>query len=279
MKGGAPAFRTPDRHQEARNPDRSLRRSRTPAPAARRVVFHEGADRDLGSPNDPPDRQTSPAADPRRRSKRPPTDRTHMPTIPTPAERARQAALHTGPHQATDGASSSSAPSLPASAAALPPRGQNTADARPRGPAADQQPQQGVGGRTPQSPPPHSARDSTSPGHGHGPPDQPGQCATGLPTLAVMRPNHRDTEDTPQQQGAGSRRPGSGQRNDRGLRPSGVHWPPPSTTTRHLMSPQQEPSTGSVPEGHSDTALGHPFPTGTTPDQDRETMPPPPPRP
>ena len=53
---------------------------------------------------------------------------------------------------------------------------------------------------------------------------------------------------------------------------------PPPTTAPHLMSPQQEPSTGSVPEGHPDTAPGHSSPTGTTPDQDRETMPPSPPR-
>ena len=36
---------------------------------------------------------------------------------------------------------------------------------------------------------------------------------------------------------------------------------------------------GNVPEGHLDTTPGHPSPTGTTADQDRETMPPPPTRP
>ena len=66
MEGG-----TPDRHQEARNPDRSRHRCRTLPPAARRVVFHEDADRGRGGRNEPPARQTSSVADPRRRSKRP----------------------------------------------------------------------------------------------------------------------------------------------------------------------------------------------------------------
>ena len=45
------------------------------------------------------------------------------------------------------------------------------------------------------------------------------------------------------------------------------------------MPQQQEPSTGYVPGGHPGTTPGHPSPTGATPDQDRETMPPPAPRP
>ena len=45
------------------------------------------------------------------------------------------------------------------------------------------------------------------------------------------------------------------------------------------MTQQREPSTGIVPRGLPGTTLGHPSPTGGTPDQDRETMPPPPPRP
>ena len=151
MQGG-----TPQRHQETRNPNRSWRRSCTPPPAARLVVFHEGMDRGHGGPNHPPAQQTSSAADPRRRSKRPCTEGAHIPTIPTPAERARQAALHTGPHQATDGASSSSAASLPGSAAGSLRGGRNSAGTRPRGPAADQRPEQGVRRRTPQSPPPAS---------------------------------------------------------------------------------------------------------------------------
>ena len=272
MKGGTPASRTPDRHQEARNPDRSRRRSRTPTPAARRVVFPEGADRGRGDPNGPLARQTSSAADPRRRSKRLRIERTHIPTIPTRAEPARQAALHTGPHQATDAASSSSAASPQASPAGPPPGGQKAADARPTGPAADQQPEQRVGGRTPQSPPPHARRDSTSPGHGHRPPDQPGQRATGLPTLAVTQPNHRHAEDAPQQRGHDAGGLGADEEMTE-LSGSQECGGRPPTTASLLMSPQQEPSTGSVPEAHCDTAPGHPSPTGTTSDQDRETMP------
>ena len=54
---------------------------------------------------------------------------------------------------------------------------------------------------------------------------------------------------------------------------------PPPTSASHPMSLQQELPTGSVPEGHPDTAPGHPSQTGTTPDKDRETMPPRPPTP
>ena len=45
------------------------------------------------------------------------------------------------------------------------------------------------------------------------------------------------------------------------------------------MPQQREPSTGYVPGGHPRTTPGHPLPTGATPDQDGETMPPPPLRP
>ena len=141
MQGGAP-----EQHQEARNSDQSWRRSRTPLPAARRVIFQEGMDGGDGGPNDPPAQQTSSAADPRRRSKRPRTEPVHTPTIPTLAERARQAALHTGPHHATESASSSSAASVPGSAAGPLPGGRNAADTRPRGPAADKRPEHGMGG-------------------------------------------------------------------------------------------------------------------------------------
>ena len=50
--------------------------------------------------------------------------------------------------------------------------------------------------------------------------------------------------------------------------------PLPSTASRPVPL-QRKPSTGSVPEGHLDTTRGHPSLSGTTPDQDRETMPPP----
>ena len=143
----------PERHQETRNPGRSRRRSRTPAPGAQRVVFHESMDRGHGGRKDPNAQRTSSATDLRRRSKRPRTERAHIPTIPTPAERAGQAALHTDPHQAADGASSSSAASLPGSAAGPLPGGQHAAYTRPRGPAAEQRPEHG-GGTNPSVPPP-----------------------------------------------------------------------------------------------------------------------------
>ena len=54
---------------------------------------------------------------------------------------------------------------------------------------------------------------------------------------------------------------------------------PPLTTASHPMSPQQEPSTESVPEGDLDTAPWDPSSTGTSPDQDWETTPPQPLRP
>ena len=82
---------------QKRNPNRSRRRSHTPPPAARRVVLHEDTDGGRGDPNDLHAQRASSTTDPRRRSKRPRTKRAHIPTIPTLAERERQAALHTGP--------------------------------------------------------------------------------------------------------------------------------------------------------------------------------------
>ena len=151
MQGG-----TPEQRKETRNPGRSRRCSRTPPPAARRVVFHEGMDRDHGSPYDPHAQQTSSTTDPRRRSKRPRTKRAHIPTILTPVEREQQAALHAGPRRAADGASSSSAASLRGSAADQVPEGPHATDTRPREPAADPRPAQGVGGQPPPHPPPAS---------------------------------------------------------------------------------------------------------------------------
>ena len=88
---------TPEQRQETRNPGRSRRRSRTPPPAARRVVFHEGMDRDHGGLCDPHAQRTSSTTDPRRRSERPRNERAQIPSILTPVERERQAALHAGP--------------------------------------------------------------------------------------------------------------------------------------------------------------------------------------
>ena len=86
-------------------------------------------------------------------------------------------------------------------AADLLPGGQNAAGTRPRGPAADERPEQGLGGGTPQNHPSQAGRDSSGPGHGHWLPDQPGLCATGPPTLAAAQPNHRGAVHAPQQRG------------------------------------------------------------------------------
>ena len=143
---------TPEQRQETRHPGGSRRRSRTPPPAARRVVCNEDMDRDHGGPRDPHAWQKSSTSDPRRRSKRPRTKRTHIPTILTPAERERQAALQADPRQTAGETSSSSAASLPGSAADPLPRGPHATDTRPREPAPDPSPTQGAGGQpSPQS--------------------------------------------------------------------------------------------------------------------------------
>ena len=136
----------------------------------------------------------------------------------------------------------------------------------------------GVEGRTPQSPPPQAGREGTGPGHGHRPPNQLGPCATGLRPLVAMQLNIRGAEDTPQQRGHDAGEPGADEEMTEASGPQKSSGSPP-TAASCPMSPQQEPSTGNVPGGQLDTTPGHPSPTGTTPDQDRETMPPPTPRP
>ena len=54
---------------------------------------------------------------------------------------------------------------------------------------------------------------------------------------------------------------------------------PLSAAAACSMPQQREPSMGNVPGGHPGTAPRHPSLTGATPDQDRETMPRPPPQP
>ena len=198
MQGG-----TPQQPQETRNPSRSRRRSRTPPPAARRVVFHEDTDRSHGGPYDPHAQRASATTDPRRRSKRPRTDRAQIPTIPTPAQRERQAALHTGPRRAADGASSSSATSLSGSAAGPLPGGQHATDTRPREPAADQKPAQGVGGQPPQQPPPRERGAMTpNPDTGTGHPTNRARAPRGSPPqlqhgqTARARRTHRNNRST-----------------------------------------------------------------------------------
>ena len=131
---------TPEQRQETRHPGRFRRRSRTPPPAARRVVFNEDMDRDHGGPRNPQARQTSSTSDPKRHSKRPRTERTHIPTILTPAEREQQATLQANRCETAGETSSSSAASLPGSAANPLPRGPHATDTRPREPAPDPSP-------------------------------------------------------------------------------------------------------------------------------------------
>ena len=238
MQGG-----TPEQRQETRNPGRSRRRSRTPPPAARRVVFHEGMGRDHGGPCDPHAQRTLSTTDPRRRSKRPRSERTHIPTILTPVERERQAALHADPRRAADGASSLSATSLPGSAA-NPLSGDHTPRTRDQGSLRRTQGlRKERGGSPPLQPPNHQATEGTS--------QQPGHDASGPRADAEMTGT-------------------SGPRESAGPLPA---------ATPCSMSQQQEPSTEYVAGGHPGTTSRHPSPTSAALDQDRVAMPPPPPRP
>ena len=233
----------PEQRQETRNPGRSCRRSRMPPPAARRVVFHEDMDRDHGGPYDPHARRPSSTADPRRRSKRPRTEQTHIATILTPVERERQAALHADPHQAAGEASSSSAASLPRSAANALSGGPYATDIRPRKLRPTEALRKERGGSPPPLPRGRQATEGAS--------RQPGQDASGPRT---------DTEMT------GT----SGPQESPGPLPA---------ATPCSMPQQQEPSTDYVPGEHSGTTSRHPSPAGAALDQDRVAMPPPPPQP
>ena len=234
---------TLEQRQGTRNPGPSRRRSRTPPPAAQRVVFHEDMDRDHGGPCDPHTRRPSSTADPRRQSKRPRTERTHIPTILTPIECQRQAAVHADPHGAAEEASSSSAASLPGSAANPLSGGPHAADTRPREPAADPSPTQGAEGQPPPQPRGRQATEDTSGQPGHDPSDP-----------------RADTEMT------GT----SGPQESPGPLPAATPCSVPQ---------QQEPSTEYVPGGHPGTVSRHPSLAGATLDHDRVVMPPPPPRP
>ena len=268
MQGG-----TPDQRQETRNPGRSHRRSRTQPPAARRVVFHEGMDRDHGGPYDPHAQQTSSTTDPRRRSKRPRTERAHIPTILTPVEREQQAALHAGPRRAADGASSSSAASLPGSAADPLQGGPHATDKRPREPAADPRPAQGGGGQPRPQPPPRARRDDTDPGLGHRPPNRPDPCTTGLPTPAATQSNRQGTEGASQQREHDASGPGADAEMTETSGPQESDDPLLAVTTCS-MPQQREPSTEYAPGGHPGTTSRHPSPTSAMLDQDRVAMPP-----
>ena len=94
---------TPKGHQETRSPGCSRHRSRTPPPAARRVVFHEGMDRGHGGPNDSNAQPTSSVTDSRRWSKRPaPNGRTSPPFPRQLSESNRQRSTQTPTRQQTE---------------------------------------------------------------------------------------------------------------------------------------------------------------------------------
>ena len=178
MKGGMP-----DRHQEARNPDRSLRRSRAPPPAARRVVFHEGVDRLAG-----------PIGIICRGFPAPVKGGPHRADAhPRHSRAGRASATGSAPHQPPPGNRRCiQLVPPPSSQSHQPVCRQRDGTPQTRGQGDPQQtsnPNRGVGGRNPETPRPRAGRDSTSPGQGQRPPDQPGQCATGLPTLAVTQSN------------------------------------------------------------------------------------------
>ena len=198
--------------------------------------------RDHGGPCDPHARQPSSTTDPRRPSKRPRTERTHIPTILTPVEREQQAAIHADSHQAAEEASSSSAASLPGSAANPLSGGPHAADTRRREPAADPSPAQGAGGDPPPQPRGRQATEDTS--------RQPGHDASG---------RRADTEMT----GASG--------------PQESPGPLPAATPCSVPQ-QREPSTEYLPWGHPGTISRHPSPAGAMLDQDRMAMPPPAPR-
>ena len=118
MQGG-----TPEQRQATRNPGCSHRRSRTPPPVARRVVFHEGMDRDHGGPYDShaqhhlppipdagprgpaPNRRTSPpfsrqssASDRQRFTRAPAGRQTEHPAHPAPPSQGQRPTRCRGKH-------------------------------------------------------------------------------------------------------------------------------------------------------------------------------------
>ena len=80
--------------------------------------------------------------------------------------------------------------------------GPHATDRRPKEPAADPRPAQGVrGAAPPKLPPPRARGDDTAPGRGHRLPDRPDLCTTGFPTPAAAQPNHQGAEGASQQRG------------------------------------------------------------------------------
>ena len=139
--------------------------------------------------------------------------------------------------------SSSSAASLPGSAADPLPRGQHATDTRPREPAPDPSPTQGAG----KQPSPQSRSRQATEGTSR----QPGHDASGP---------RADTETT------GTSSP---------QEPAG----PLPTATPCSMPRQRELPTEYVPGGQPGATSRHPSPADAALDEDRVAMPPPPPRP
>ena len=200
-------------------------------------------DRDHGGPCDPHARRPSSTADPRRRSKRPRTERTHIPTILTPVERERQAAPHADPHQAAGEASSSSAASLPSQRPTHCWEDHTPLTRDQRSLRPTQALHKERGGQPPLQPRGRKAAEGTSQQPGHDPSEP-----------------RTDTEMT------GT----SGPQESPGQLPA---------ATPCAVPQQQEPSTDYVPGGHPGTTSRHPSPVGAALDQDRVAIPPPFPRP
>ena len=269
---------TLEQRQETRNPGCSRRRSCTPPPAARRVVFHEGMGTDHGGHHDLRAQRTSSTTDPRRRSKRPHTNRAYISIILTPVERERQAALHAGPRREADEVSSSSAASRPGSEAYPLSGGPHATDTRPREPAADPRPAEGMGGQPPPHPPPRARGSDTGPGLGYRPPDRPDPWTTGSPTPAATQPNRQGTGGASQHRGHDASDQGADAEMTEAPGPQESDGPLPAAAPCSVPQ-QREPSMEYAPGGDPGTTSRHPSPTSATRDQDRMTMPPPPPRP
>ena len=269
MQGG-----TPEQRQATKNPSRSGRRSWRPPPAARRVVFREDTDRGLevpttAAPNEhhlPPIPDASPRG-PHRTSTQPHLSHTTRARAtgsashgPPPGGRwSVQLVRHLSPRVGGRPATGGTA------------RHGHTAKGTRGRPTVCR-----MGGEDnpPNIPPLQAGCDDTGPEREHRPPNQLGLYTRGFLTPAATRQNRRGAGVAPQQRehdrsGAGADAEMTG---TSGPKDSGDSLP---TAEACSMPQQQEPSMGNVPRGLPGTAQGQPSPTGATPDQDREAVPPP----
>ena len=203
--------------------------------------------------------------------------RTSPPFPRRPSERDRQCSTQTPTRQWTVRPARLPRPSQGRQPARC--RGDSTPRIHGQGdPRPTNGPNRGRGDKPLNAPPPQAGRHDTSPGHGHRPPDQLGPYTTGFPTAATTQPNRRGAEDTPRQREHDAGGPGADKEMTETSGPQKSGGSPPIAASCS-MPQQREPSTGNIPEGHLGTTPAHPSPTGTTLDQNRETMPPPPPTP